>query len=199
MFILSGRLGFALVLAALCLGVRTAHAQAAPLSYWIPDSPFGLGSFSASQGPVTYGNFPSFDGRAADSGGFSYARYNFGNGWFVGSERASLGLSGISQDAAFDNFGSIHVEGTQFGYNFQNSPVTLFGGVDTLKYNSGIGNPFAPFDSNSGALNGYSAHAGVEIRPTSNLSLQFGASYTEQPSDINSLMLPGASPVGIRH
>jgi len=199
MFMSIGRLAFALVLAALCLGAPTAHAQVNPVSYWVPGLPFGFGSFSASQGPITYGNVPGFDGSDAGSGGFAYARYNFGNGWFIGSERASLGLNGISQDAAFDDFGSLHVEGTQFGYKLQNSPVTLFGGVDTLKYNSGIGNPFAPFDSNSGNLSGYSAHVGVEIRPTSNLSLSLGASYTEQPGDINSLLLPGASPTGLRH
>jgi opacity protein-like surface antigen len=94
----------------------------------------------------------------------------------------------------------------QFGYNFKNSglPVTVYAGFDTLKYNTGIGGPFAPFDSQSGTLPGYSAHAGVEIKPTSNLSLSLGFGYTQQPqridSDINSLALPGASPlaVGVR-
>jgi opacity protein-like surface antigen len=75
-------------------------------------------------------------------------------------------------------------------------PVTVYAGFDTLKYNTGIGSPFAPFDSTSGTLPGYSAHAGIEYQPTSNLSLSLGVGYTQQP-DINSLALPGASPFAI--
>ncbi len=32
----AGRLGLVFVVAALCLGVRTAHAQSAPVTYWTP-------------------------------------------------------------------------------------------------------------------------------------------------------------------
>jgi opacity protein-like surface antigen len=90
----------------------------------------------------------------------------------------------------------------QFGYNFQNTPLKVYAGVDTLKYNAGIGsNPLAPFDTISGTLPGYSAHAGVEFQPTPNLSLSFGVGYTQQSgridSDINSPLLPGASPFAI--
>ena len=49
----------------------------------------------------------------------------------------------------------------------------------------------------SGTLPGYSAHAGVEFKPTSNLSLSLGVGFTQQPGDINSLALPGASPLAI--
>jgi opacity protein-like surface antigen len=67
-----------------------------------------------------------------------------------------------------------------------------------LKYNAGIGGPFAPFDTVSGTLPGYSAHAGVEFQPAPNVSLSLGFGYTQQSgridSDINSLLLPGASP-----
>src|SRR5450631_655973 len=195
----SSRLGLALVLAALCLGGRTAHAQAAPVSYFIPGSPFGFGGDVAGQSPNTYGNFPSFDGGDSRGGGFSYARYNFPNGWFVGSEGGGLGLSmnGVNQAGAF---GNRYYEGVQFGYNFKNSgglPLTVYAGFDTLKYNAGIGSPFAAFDSTSGTLPGYSAHAGVEFKPTSNLSLSLGVGYVQQPrvdSGINSLSLTGASP-----
>ena len=198
MLTFSGRLGFVLVLAALCLDGRTAHAQAGPIPYWIPGSPFGFGgALSGGQSLNTYANFPGFEG--SDGGDrFSYTRYNLPNGWFVGHEGAALGVSmnGFNQLGAFGS--SLRAEGTQLGYNFQNSPVTVYAGFDTLKYNSGIGSPFAPFDSNSGTLPGYSAHAGVEIRPTSNLSLSLGVGYTEQPGDINSLVLPGASPFTAR-
>jgi opacity protein-like surface antigen len=187
-----------LALAALCLGGRAAHAQAAPVTYWIPSSLFGFGG-NPTDGPGanTYGNFPGFDGSGARGGGFSYMRYNFPNGWFVGNEGGRLGLSmnGINQDGAF---GNIRYEGVQFGYNFQNAPITVYAGFDTIKYNSGIGSPFASFDSTSTTLPGYTAHAGVEFQPASNVSLSLGFGYTQQSgnlgSDINSLSLPGASP-----
>jgi opacity protein-like surface antigen len=201
MSIFSSRLGLALVFAALCLGGRTAHAQAAPVNYWIPGWPVGFGgNLTVGQGSNTYGNFPSFDGSDARGGGFSSMRYNFPNGWFVGGEGGGMGLSmnGINRDGAFGNLGSLYYQGVQFGYNFQNAPLTIYAGFDTLKYNSGIGNPFAPFDTVSGTLPGYSAHAGVEFQPAPNVSLSLGFGYTQQSgridSDINSLLLPGASP-----
>ncbi len=189
------------MVAALCLGGRTAHAQAAPVSYWLPSWPIGFGGDpTAGQGANTYGNFPSFNGSGAST------RYNFPNGWFVGSEGGGLGLSmnGLNQPGAFGNFGSLSYQGMQFGYNFQNAhglPLTVYAGFDTLKYNTGIGSPFAPFDSTSTTLPGYSAHAGIEYQPTSNLSLSLGFGYTQQSgridSDINSPLLPGASPFAV--
>jgi opacity protein-like surface antigen len=203
MSVFSGRSGLVLVLAALCLGGRTAHAQAAPVTYWIPSWPIGFGGNpAAGQSSNTYGNFPGFDGSGARAGGFSNMRYHFPNGWFVGSEGGGmgLGLNGINQDGAFGSR-SLYYEGVQFGYNFKNAgglPVTVYAGFDTLKYNSGIGSPFAPFDSMSGTLPGYSAHAGVEFQPAPNVSLSLGFGYTQQSGridgDINSLSLPGASP-----
>src|ERR1700687_6299775 len=107
MSVFSSRSGLAFVLAALCLGGRTAHAQAAPVTYF-PSWPVGFGGdLTVGQSSNTYGNFPSFDGSDARGGGFSYMRYNFPNGWFVGRERGGVGssVSGINQDAAFGNFG----------------------------------------------------------------------------------------------
>ena len=204
MSILSGRLGVALVvalvLAALCPGTRTAHAQAAPVTYWIPGWPIGFGGDpTVDPGSNTYGNFPGFDRGGARGGGFSHMRHHFPNGWFVGTEAGSTGLSmnGINRDGAFGR--SLHYEGVQFGYNFQtvgNLPVTVYAGFNTLKYNPGIGDPFAAFDSTSSTLPGYSVNAGVEFQPASNLSLSLGFGYTQQPGRINSLGLPGASPFG---
>ena len=205
MSIFSKRSALACVLAALCLGGRTAHAQAAPVTYWIPSWPVGFGGNPAvGQSSNTYGNFPGFDGSDARGGGFSYLRYHFPNGWFVGSEGGGMGLSmnGINQDGAFGR--PLSYQGVQFGYNFKNAgglPLTVFAGFDTPNYNAGIGGPFAPFDTMSGALPGYSAHAGVEFQPTPNLSLSLGFGYTQQPGridgDINSLLLPGASPLAV--
>ncbi len=205
MSIFAGRIGLALVLAALCLGGRPAHAQAAPVTYWIPSWPLGFGgNLTAGQSSNTYGNFSGFDGSDARGGGFK--RYNFPNGWFVGGESGGIGLSmnGINQDGAFGNIGSLYYQGVQFGYNFQNAgglPVGVYAGFDTLNYKSGIGGPFTPFDTTSGTLPGYSAHAGVEFQPAPNVSLSLGFGYTQQfgriDSDINSLWLPGASPFAI--
>ena len=104
-----------------------------------------------------------------------------------------MGLSGINQAGAF---GSLYSEGVQFGYNLKNAPVTFYGGFDTLKYNSGIGSAFSPFDATS-STPGYRAHAGVEFKPTSNVSLSLGFGYAQQSgrldSDINSSALPGVS------
>jgi hypothetical protein len=199
MSIFSSRSALALVLAALCLGGPAAHAQADPVTYWIPGWPIGFGGDPATgQSSNTYGNFPGFDGRDARGGDSSHMRYNFSNGWFVGSEGGGMGfgMSGISQDGAFGR--ALSYQGVQFGYNFKNAPVAVYAGFDTLKYNAGIGGPFAPFDAMSGTLPGYSAHAGVEFRPAPNLSLSLGFGYVQQPGridgDINSLALPGASP-----
>ena len=207
MSIFAGRIGLALVLAALCLGGRTAHAQAAPVNYWIPSWPIGFGgNLTVGQSSNTYGNFPSFDGSDIRGGGISNMRYNFPNGWFVGGESGGIGLSmnGINQDGAFGNIGSLYYQGVQFGYNFQNAgglPVGVYAGFDTLNYKSGIGGPFTPFDTVSGTLPGYSAHAGVEFQPAPNRSLSLGFGYTQQSGsidgDINSLVLPGASPFGV--
>jgi len=196
MFIVSARLGFVFALAVLCLDARAAHAQAVP--YWTSSWPSGFGgSLTANQSSNPYGDFLGFDGSDTRGGSFS-SRYNFSNGWFVGSERGGLGLgiNGFSQAAAFSNTPSFSYEGVQFGYNFKSAPVTVYAGFDTLKYNPGLGSAFANFDSTSSTVpGGYSAHVGVEFRPTSNLSLSVGAGFTQRTdSDINSALLPGASP-----
>ncbi|MBR0737994.1 hypothetical protein JQ581_13760 [Bradyrhizobium liaoningense] len=182
--------GLATLLAVLCLG--GAHAQVAPLQYWIPGGPFGFGG-SAVQSFDSYGSFPSFN--AGDASG-----YDFRPGFFVGSQRGNLGLSGLSQSAIGGNFSSLNYDSTQFGYNSKTAggmPVTFFAGFNTLKYGDGIGSSLAPLTS--GAAPGYGAFAGVEFKPTSNLSFSFGAGFTQQDSsrmdsDIRSNMLPGESP-----
>jgi opacity protein-like surface antigen len=182
MSIFAVRLGFAFVVAALCLAGGPAHAQSAPVTYWTPGWLGFGGNLNAGQGANSDGNFAGFGG--SDAGGFSSTRYNFSNGWFVGNERGGMGLSmnGISQAGAF---GSLYSEGVQFGYNFKNAPVTVYAGFDSLKYNPGIGSAFSPFDSTS-STPGYSAHAGVEFKPTSNLSLSLGVGYTQQSGRIDS-------------
>src|ERR1700704_4876039 len=98
MSIFAGRLGLAIVLAALCLGGRTAHAQAGPVPYGIPNWPLGFGG-AADQGPVTDGNVSGLDGSGA-----SQTRYNFPNGWFLGSTSSSMSVIGFGRLGAFSNF-----------------------------------------------------------------------------------------------
>jgi opacity protein-like surface antigen len=187
---LAGSCGLAALLAVLCLGGAPAHAQVAPLSYWIPGGAFGFGG-SAGQSSDTYGNFPSFD---------ASGRTNFANGFFVGSQRGNLNWSGLNQTGPVGNFSALSYDSTQFGYNMKSAggmPVTFFAGFDTLKYGNGIGSSVAPLTS--GAAPGYGGFAGVEFKPTSNLSLSFGAGFTQRgsgrmDSDIRSDMLPGESP-----
>ncbi|RXH10812.1 hypothetical protein [Bradyrhizobium guangzhouense] len=179
----------AILFAVSCLGGRPVHAQVAPLQYWIPGGAFGYGGSAES-----YGNFPGFNGGDAKAG------YDFRPGFFVGSQHGNLGLSGFSQAGPASNFSALSYDSTQFGYNMKTaggSPVTFFGGIDTLKYGNGIGSSVAPLTSAAGP--GYGGFAGVEFKPTSNLSLSFGAGFTQRDSsrmdsDIRSDMLPGESP-----
>ena len=192
MYSLAGKLGLAILLAALCLGGRTAHAQSAPVQYWLPSSSFGFG------GPGSL---------SLDSGGDAsgVARANYPTGWFVANTQGSL--SSFNRLGAFGNFSSLSTEGVQFGYNFKNSPVSIYTGFDTLKYNTGLGSSasgaFAAFDRSATAPGAFSANAGIEYRPTSNLSLSLGVGVTQYQSqgqvdsDINSPLLPGQSPLAI--
>jgi hypothetical protein len=191
MSVVSARLGFALGLAALCLDAGAARAQSVP--YWTSGWPSPFGSnFASSFSSTPPSAFSGLDGGAG--GNFS-SRYNFADGWFVGNERGALGLNGLGQLSAFSSTPSFSYEGMQFGYNFKDAPVTVYAGFDTLKFNTGLASPFATFDSTPTSVSGYSARVGVEYRPTSNLSLSVGASFAQQPSgDINSALLPGASP-----
>ncbi|MDA9463495.1 hypothetical protein [Bradyrhizobium sp. CCBAU 53415] len=180
-------------LAALCFGGEPVHAQVAPLRYWIPGGPFGL-SGGAGQSSDTYGNFANFNAVDADW------RTSSASGFFVGGERGNLGLSGFSQAGPVGNFSALSYDSTQFGYSVKTAagmPVTFFAGFNTLNYGNGIGSSLAPLTSI--ATPGYGGFAGVEFKPTSNLSLSFGVGYTQQQSgrtdsDINSSMLPGESP-----
>src|SRR5262245_18323644 len=122
----SARVGLATVAAMLCLGAPDAHAQASPINYWTAGWPMGF-SGDAGEGVNAYGSFPSFYCRDLGNGS-AVARDNFSNGFLVGSQRNTMGFSGLSQ-SAFGGFGSIYSEGTQFGYSFKNAggpPITFF-------------------------------------------------------------------------
>ena len=183
---MSSRLGLAVLVATLSLSAQAAHAQA-PTTYWIPDLPFGFG-----------GNLP-----AGPGSNFGSSRYNFPNGWFIGRD-IGLNLNGVNQDGAFGR--SLDYQGVRVGYDFRNGgglPLTFYAGFDTLKYDAGIGGaPFGSFDTVSGSLPGYKAHAGVEFQPTPNVSLSLGLGFTQQSggidSNTNSPSLYGAAPFADR-
>ncbi|MGH9806505.1 MAG: hypothetical protein ACRD9W_04475, partial [Terriglobia bacterium] len=108
------------------------------------------------------------------------------DGWFVGSHGGTIGMNGFgfTQDNAFGGIGSLTYQSVNFGYNFKDetgaSPFRVFGGFDTVNYNTAIGNPFSAFNSPTNTATGYSAHGGVEFQAAPNVSLSLGFGYTRQ-------------------
>ena len=172
----------AFVLLALCLGAGHAHAQATAVPYANSNWLLGLGN-------------PGFDG--SDDA----TRNNMPSGWFIANTQGSLG--GFNRLGAFGNFSSLSTEGVQFGYALKNTPLSIYAGFDTLKSIPAGSTAFSAFDSKVGTVPGaFSANAGIEYRPTSNLSLSLGASFNQYSSgpvdsDINSQLLPGQTPFSI--
>jgi opacity protein-like surface antigen len=180
--------GSLFVVAALCLGAPNAHAQVAAVPYSQANWPLGFGG-DLGQGASAYGDFTGLDGKEGRP-----------TGWFIGGQRSelSLGLGGMSQMSAFGSLSSLQSEGMRFGYNFQNSPLSVYGGFNALKYDTGLASQFAPSGAFSGTSTGYSMQAGVEYRPAPNLSLSLGASLIQmQPgrtdSDSSARALSGES------
>jgi|SRR5512142_499566 hypothetical protein len=195
---------FALTLAVSCLAASGARAQSNPVPYWTTAWPAGFATgFTAGQSSNSYTSLSSLaalDGSSFAGGTFS-SRYDLPNGWFVGSEHGGMALNGLG--GGWGSMSSLAYEGTQVGYNFKNLdvPVSVYAGFGTLKYNNPIGSSLAGFDqSSANSPQGYSAHVGVELRPTSNLSLSLGASFAQQPqydSGISALTSPALSPFAL--
>lgn len=194
MSMLSRKSALAFALAGLCFGGHAALAQSGPVKYWLPSWPIG---FSTDPGVVqsldSYSNVPGFTTTGSNSGFFARS-YSVTNNW------AALSGVGLASNIAnrYGGLGSYTTEGAQYGYTFK-SGVSFYGGFDTLKYNPGLGGPFATFDGRSSSTPAYAINGGVEFKPTSNISLSLGFSYAGQSSDrvdsdINSPALPGATP-----
>jgi len=180
MSMFSGKCGLAIMAAVLCLSWSAAHAQGEPVKYWVPFGPFGFGSGAAEAANAeTYGSFPSFDAGNTGKSGFSFRSYSAP----VSSLTGGLGWSSA---AAFGNLSSLSYEGNQFGYNFKgvgNLPMTVFGSFDTLKTNPDVFSAIVAPGFTGGTTAATSLRGGVEIRPTSNLSLSFSAGFTQQQTD----------------
>lgn len=199
----------AIAVAAACLGGTAAHAQTAPLRYWIPGWPIGFsGLLPTDKGANSYADFPSFDFGSA-GGGLSYSRVNFPTGFFAASERAAMGwtTSGADRGLLLGPFSSFTHDAALVGYDFQaerNLPLQVYAGVSTSRFQTGAGGPFAAFDPMSGTLPVYTARAGVAYQPMPNLNLSVEVGYTQQgriESDGSALSLLGMSPAafGPRH
>lgn len=195
MSVFSGRLGLALVMAVLS-GRSNGPRQAAPVRYWLPSWPIGFGSnLTVGRSSNTYSNFPRFDGGEGQGGGLFYTRDNFSTPkaapW--AGARTESEPSTISPCCNTKACSSVTTCKTRVGCHSRSMPVST-----PLKFGAANGEPFAPFDTISSTMPSYSAHAGLEFRPTPDVSLSLGFGYTQQSgrvdSEINSPSLPGASP-----
>jgi hypothetical protein len=185
MSIFSHKSGLIVLLAALCLGAPAIHAQVAlPMNYWIPGGPFGFGSgLSDVHGFESYTTFPTLD--LSSAGGERFSATQMDN-WFIStrSGTAGLGVFGFSQTDPLGSITTMNYQSTNFAYNFKDetgaSPFRVFGGLDTVNYNTMIGNPFSAFNSPTNTATAYHAHAGVEFQAAPNTSLSIEAGFTQQ-------------------
>ncbi|MCK7475702.1 MAG: hypothetical protein MZV49_24490 [Rhodopseudomonas palustris] len=169
-------------------------AQVAPISYWIPGGLYRLWRCGHGACALTYGDFPGTGAAAGEQrSGFSFRSYEFQVNSFAGG----YGWNGIG---GYSNFSALTREGAQLNYDFKgvgNLPMALIAGVDALKYKPDVFNSLTGSGTESTAAYGF--HAGVEVRPTSNLSLSVSAGYVQPngrvDSDIRSSLLPGESPM----
>lgn len=162
--------------AALYLTASAAQAQVAPIQYWIPGGPFGFGGDTTTQ---YWGGAPDEDGFRK---GFSFSSYSMpvnsfagGFAWGGFGANAFTGGTGLSSD------------GAQYAYSFKgvgDAPVTLFGGVSSLRTTPDVFTSLvSPELARSNTLaTGF--NAGIEFKPTSNLSFSLSGSFV-QPSAIN--------------
>src|SRR4051812_34993574 len=105
------RLGFALAVAAFCLGGPPAHAQSAPLQYWSPGWIGFGGNLGAGQDASAEGGLaaPRPSGFFATSTSFEGTRFNDRG---MGFGMAGFGMAGFGQAGTFGSFES---QGAQFG------------------------------------------------------------------------------------
>lgn len=165
-----------------------AHAQVAPVPYWI--APLG---FSSGTTLGTDNEQVTFYGTTDDDGfrkGFSFRSYSYP----VNAFASGFALSG------FNMIGSAGLasSGAQYGYSFKgvgDMPVTLFGGVSNLRTTPDVFTSLMTPGFDSGRTLATSVQAGVEFKPTSNLSLSLSANVVQaaptQATDLRSQLIQG--------
>lgn len=171
--------------AVLSFAASAAQAQVAPIRYWIPGGPFGFGGDTTTQ---YWGSAPDEDGFRK---GFSFSSYSLpANSFNVPFSAGAFTVgSGLSSD------------GAQYGYSFKSigdTPVTLFGGVSSLRTTPDVFTSLVTPGFERSSTLATSINAGVEFKPTSNISLSLSAGFV-QPSatldtDIRSQLLSAQSP-----
>ena len=154
--------------AVLYLAAPAAQAQVAPIRYWIPGGPFGLGGETTTQ---YWGSTPDEDGFRK---GFSFSSFSIPINSFASGFPASAftGISGLSSD------------GAQYAYSFKSlgdTPVTFFGGVSSLRTTPDVFTSLVTPGLEQSSTLATSINAGIEFKPTSNISLSLSAGYV-QPS-----------------
>lgn len=171
-------------IAAIMLLGPAVHAQVAPIPYL---NGFGFNGGSDNQ----------YWGDALDEDGF---RKGFSLRTFsapVSAFSSGIAWAGIAATAL--NAGGLTSDGAQYGYSFRginDTPVTLFGSVNSLRTSPDVFTSLVtPGFERSNTL-ATSVNAGVEFKPSSNLSLSFSAGYTQSPTtietDLRSQLLSGA-------
>jgi opacity protein-like surface antigen len=178
--------GFVLA-AVLYLMTPAAQAQVAPIPYWIPGGPFGFGGETTTQ---YWGSSPDEDGFRK---GFSFSSYNIPVNSFTGGFGASAltGGSGLSSD------------GAQYAYSFKSlgdTPVTFFGGVSSLRTTPDVFTSLVTPGLERNSTLATSINAGVEFKPTSNLTLSLSGSFVQSSPPLDTDMrsqLPFAQNPGI--
>ena len=175
--------------AAAVLFAPAGHAQVAPVPY-LNAAGFG---FNGNVDTQYWGSAPDEDGFRK---GFSLRTYS--------APVSGIG-SGLALGAQNFNFSGLTSSGAQYGYSFKGAgdmPVTLFGGVTTLRTNDDVFTSLVNPGFERSTPLATSVNAGIEFRPTSNLSLSLSAGYAQSSgtydSDIRSRLLPGETPIFAR-
>lgn len=168
----------------LYLAAPAAQAQVAPIRYWIPGGPFGFGGDTTTQ---YWGSSPDEDGFRK---GFSFSSYSIpANSFTVPfSAGAFTGGNGLSSD------------GAQYAYSFKSlgdTPITFFGGVSSLRTTPDVFTTLVTPGLERSSTLATSINAGVEFKPTSNISLSLSAGYVQPSTTLDNDMrsqLPFANP-----
>ncbi len=176
--------------AMLYLAASSAQAQVAPIPYWTPGGTFGYGGDITTQ---YWGSTLDEDGfrKGFSFSSFSIPANSFTNSFAWGGFAASAltGVSGLSSD------------GAQYAYSFKSlgdTPVTLFGGVSSLRTTPDVFTSLVTPGLERSSTLATSVNAGIEFKPTSNISLSLSAGYV-QPSatldtDVRSQLPFGQNP-----